>query len=90
MKEILTELALKILPCDEAIYYLHEYGTLKGAVLIHVDNFSVAGDDEFLKNIVKLTVLKVEYDFLEIQLWIKMQSIEKYIFSWRNIPSHWN
>ena len=40
VKETLVSLGLKIMPGDEAFYYLHEEGKLQGAVLTHVDDFT--------------------------------------------------
>ena len=65
--ETLTVMRLKILPRDEAFYYQNECGVLRGAILSHVDNFSVAGDKDFVNRIVKrisekFTVSKTETD----------------------------
>ena len=65
VKEAMTEMKLKTMPGDEALYYNNEKGELRGAVLSHVDDFSLAGDDDFVDEIVKgvserFTVSKVE------------------------------
>ena len=65
VKETLTEMGLKKLPGDEAFYYKKEKGRLRGAVLSHVDDLSLAGDEDFVDRIVKgisemFTVSKVE------------------------------
>ena len=67
VKEVLVSLGLRVMTGDEAFYYLHEDGELKGAVLTHVDDFSLAGDDEFIRKVIsqverQLTVSKVEKD----------------------------
>ena len=53
VKETLKELGLKTLPGDEAFYYENRDGKLLGVVLSHVDDFTVAGEEEFVKRIVK-------------------------------------
>ena len=45
----MTEIGLKIIDGDEAFYFLHEGGYLRGAVLTHVDDFNLAGDDYFIE-----------------------------------------
>ena len=67
VKETLRELGLKMLPGDEAFYYENRDGKLLGVVLSHVDDFTIAGEEEFVKRIVegisyKFTVSKVEED----------------------------
>ena len=67
VKETLTKLGLKTIPGDEAFYYENKNGKLLGAVLSHVDDFIVAGKDEFVDRIVKgvsseFTVSKTEKD----------------------------
>ena len=58
-------LGLKTLPGDEASYYDNRDGKLLGVVLSHVDDFTVAGEEKFVKRIVKgvsdkFTVSKIE------------------------------
>ena len=58
---------MKTLPGDEAFYYENKDGKLIGSVLSHVDDFTVAGEDEFVERIVKgisekFTVSKIERD----------------------------
>ena len=67
VKETLTGLGLRTLPGDEALYFENDKGELKGAVLSHVDDFTVTGKDEFVKRVVKrvaeaFTVSKIEED----------------------------
>ena len=65
VKETLKELGLKTLPGDDAFYYENRDGNLLGVNLSHVDDFTIAGEEEFVKRIVKgisekFTVSKVE------------------------------
>ena len=58
---------MKTLPGDEAFYYKNEGGKLKGMIITHVDDFQIAGDDEFHEKVLTklkdtLTVSKVEKD----------------------------
>ena len=48
VKEILLTMGLKVMDGDEAFFYLHKDGQLQGAVLTHVDDFNLAGTDEFI------------------------------------------
>ena len=45
-------MGLRVMIGDEAFYYLHEDGELKGAVLTHVDDFSLAGTDEIVRKVI--------------------------------------
>ena len=53
---------------DEAFYYLHDgEGFLKGAVMTHVDDFTIAGTVSFIKEVLdmierELTKSKIERD----------------------------
>ena len=67
IREIFLTLGLKTIEGDEAFYYLNEGGKLKGAVLTHVDDFTIAGVPEFMEMVEKgikesLSVSKVERD----------------------------
>ena len=67
VKETLQKLRLKTLPGDDAVYYEHKNGKLMGLILSHVDDFTIAGNIDFVKRIVagikeKFTVSKVEED----------------------------
>merc|ERR1712082_419625 len=67
VKETLQKLRLKTLPGDDAFYYEHKNGKLMGLILSHVDDFTIAGDTDFVKRIVtgikeRFTVSKVEED----------------------------
>merc|ERR1712240_169708 len=67
VKETLQELGIKTLPGDNAFYYENRNGVLIGMNLSHVDDFTIAGEDEFEERILngiarKFTVSKVEKD----------------------------
>merc|ERR1712243_204500 len=67
VKETLQKLRLKTLPGDDAFYYEHKDGKLMGLILSHVDDFTIAGDTDFVKRIVtgikeRFIVSKVEVD----------------------------
>ena len=52
---------------DEAFYYLHQDGELMGAVITHVDDFTLAGTEDFIREVLEtisreLTVSKIEKD----------------------------
>ena len=60
-------MGLRVMDGDEAFYFLHKDGHLQGAVLTHVDDFNLAGTDDFVEEIItqveqKLMVSKVERD----------------------------
>ena len=61
------KIGLKVMEGDEAFYYLHKDGILRGAVITHVDDFTLASTDDFIKEVLEmvdrvLTVSKVEQD----------------------------
>ena len=67
VKEVLMEIGLKVMEGDEAFYYLHQSGELMGAVITHVDDFTLAGVEDFIKEVLEtisreLTVSKIERD----------------------------
>ena len=67
VKETFMELGLKTLPGDDAFYYENRNGKLMGLNLSHVDDFTIAGNEEFVRRIVKgisdvFTVSKIEKD----------------------------
>ena len=52
---------------DEAFYFLHQEGYLKGEELTHEDGFNLAGKDDFIEEVLEeiereLTVSKVKRD----------------------------
>ena len=52
---------------DEAFYYLHRNGELIGTVITHVDDFTSAGTEDFIEEVLEtvsreLTVSKIERD----------------------------
>ena len=66
-RELLLKMGLKTLEGDEAFYFLNEGGKFKGAVLTHVDDFTLAGNNDFLKMVLEglkkiMNVSKVEED----------------------------
>ena len=67
VRETLKELGLKTLPGDDAFYYENRDGNLLEVYLSHVNDFTIAGEEEFVKRIVKwiwdkYTMSKVEED----------------------------
>ena len=63
----MQELGLKTLPDDDTFYYKNKNEKLMGLNLSHVDDFTIAGENEFVNRIVKgiqerFTVSKVEED----------------------------
>ena len=50
---MLKTIGLKVMEGDEAFYYLHENGGLKGTVITHVDNFTLAGTEDFIKEVLE-------------------------------------
>ena len=63
----MKEIGLKVMEGDEAFYYLHRDRELMGAVITHVDDFTLAGTEDFIKEVLetigrKLTVFKIERD----------------------------
>lgn len=79
LEDTLMKLGLKIMPGDEAFYYLHEEGELKCAILTHVDDLILAGSTAFIEKIRagiadELTLSKVEKDKFRFIGW----DIEKF------------
>ena len=68
MKEVLSKLGMKVMEGDKAFYYLHDSeGFLNGAVIIHVDEFTIAGTVSFIKEVLdmierELTISNIERD----------------------------
>ena len=65
VKEVLMEIGFKVMEGDEAFYYLHQNGELMGAVIMHVDDFTIAGTEDFIKEVLEtisreLTTSKIE------------------------------
>ena len=61
------EIGLKVMEGDKAFYYLHQDEELMGAFITHVDNFTLAGTETFIKEVLEtisreLTVSKIERD----------------------------
>ena len=51
IKEFFDKEGLKTVSGDEALYYYHENGVLKGMVSTHVDHFSLAGTPDFVDKV---------------------------------------
>ena len=47
-------MGLKVREGYEAFNYLHEDGKLKGAVLMHVDDFNLTGTNYFVEEVLKV------------------------------------
>ena len=47
------EIGLKVLEEDKAFYNLHQDGNLIGGVITHVDDFTLAGTEDFIKEIIE-------------------------------------
>ena len=67
VKEVLKDIGLKVMDGDEAFYYIHRDGELIGAVITHVDDFTLAGTEDLIKEVLEtvareLTVSKIERD----------------------------
>ena len=60
------KMGMSVVEGDAAFYYLHDGIKLKGMVITHVDDFTIAGEEDFVKNVVEkvqteLTISKVEH-----------------------------
>merc|ERR1712115_632352 len=53
VKEVLKTIGLKVMEEDEAFYYLHREGELIGTVITHVDDFTLAGTEAFINNVLE-------------------------------------
>ena len=67
VKEVLRSIGLKVMEGDEAFYYVHRDGELIGVVITPVDDFTLAGTEDFIKEVLEtvareLTVSKIERD----------------------------
>ena len=61
------EIGLKVMEGDEAFYYLHQDGELMGGVITHINNFTLTGTEDLIKEVLKtisreLTISKIERD----------------------------
>ena len=71
VKEVCKEIGLKVMEGDEAFYYQHEDGELKGAVITHVDDVTLAGTEDFIYKVLEimnrdLMVSKIERDNIKV------------------------
>ena len=67
VKEVLKKIGLKEMEGDEAVYYLHRDGELIGTVITHVYDFTLAGTEAFVNEVIDtvskdLIVSKIERD----------------------------
>ena len=67
VKEVLKTIGLKVMEGDESFYYLHRDGDLIGRVITHIDDFTLAGTEAFINEVIEtvsreLTVSKIERD----------------------------
>ena len=53
VKEVLKSIGLKVMEGDEAFYYLHRNGDLIGTVITHVDDFTLAGTEAFVNEVIE-------------------------------------
>ena len=74
MKETLVILGLKVMPGDEAFYYLHKHVELQGVALTHVNDLILTENEDFIEKISDgiahiLTVSKVDKDKFRFTGW---------------------
>ena len=68
VRQVFDEIGLKRLDGDEAFYYRHDKdGQLEGMISSHVDDFNIAGNDDFIKTVTEkikndLDISKIEDD----------------------------
>ena len=67
VKEVFAKIGMNVMEGDESFYYLHDKGFLKGAVITHVDDFTVAGTSSFIEEVLdiverELTISKIKRD----------------------------
>ena len=60
-EKILEKDGFKIAGKDEGYFYKNGGGKLKGQVAIHVDDFFVAGNDDFIKHVEMLVGNSLKY-----------------------------
>ena len=66
MKEVLAETGMLRLKGDEAYYHCHNKdGVLEGMISSHVDDFILAGNEEFLEEITNKIRKKLDISKLE-------------------------
>lgn len=67
VKEVFFKMNMKIMEGDKAFYYLHRGGILIGIIISHVDDFTLAGTQKFIDEVLEmvekeLTISKIEKD----------------------------
>ena len=65
IQQIFKEEGLKNVNGDEAYYYQRSNGNLIGMILTHVDDFSIAGTEEFVKKVTDLCKEKLQVSKIE-------------------------
>ena len=82
---------MKTVNGDEAFYYKYKDGKLEGMILSHVDDFNMAGTEEFIEKIrsmlkAKLLVSKVEKNKFRLpELILRRQKLGLQ-FQWKITP----
>ena len=54
VKEVLMKIGMKVMEGDEAFYYLHRDGILRGVIIPHVDDFTLTGMTDFIKEVLEM------------------------------------
>ena len=49
-------MGMRIMDIDEALHFLHEDGCLRRAILMHVDDINLAGDEDFVEKVLEQVV----------------------------------
>ena len=74
VKEVLKDIGLKVMEGEEAFYFPHRDGELNDAVITNVDDFTLAVNEDFIKEVLEtvareLTISKIERDSLRYKYW---------------------
>ena len=54
VKEVLMKMGMKVMEGDEAFYYLHRDGILRGAVITHINHFTLVRTSDFIKEVLEM------------------------------------
>ena len=66
MKEVfLSQLGLLTIDGDEGFYFMKKEENLLGAILTDVDDFNVAGTDEFIENVISIVECELNVSKIE-------------------------